>query len=160
MINNKRIIIVGAGGSGKDYLKQKFIDKGYKPSVAHTSREPRQGEEFGVDYFFVIKEKFEDYIKKGDFFEYKVYNGWYYGTSNIEFYNSEIFIMTPAAIEELSLDIRRTSMVIYLDIPKDIRKSRLLNRNDADSVDRRLQTDSEDFNDFKDYDIRITNCDF
>mgnify|MGYP000954014175 CR=1 FL=1 len=63
---NKRVIIVGKGGSGKDHLRKSLSEMGYKYCVSHTSRPPRQGEEGGVDYFFVSIEEVSDpdYLEK------------------------------------------------------------------------------------------------
>ena len=46
-----------------------------------TTREPRDGEINGVNYYFVTKDEFLDKIDDGDMLEYAVvYNGNYYGT--------------------------------------------------------------------------------
>jgi GTPase SAR1 family protein len=55
-----KIIIVGPGGSGKDFLRKKFTDKGFTYGVSFTSRPPREGEEEGIDYFFRDAEFFEN----------------------------------------------------------------------------------------------------
>jgi guanylate kinase len=159
-MNSKRIIIVGHGGSGKDYLKQKFIDKGYKPSVSMTTRPPREGEVFGKDYYFCAKHQFTGKIEDDEFFEYKEFRGWFYGTTKEEFNKSDIFIMTPPAIKELSKEIRESSFVIFIDIDEGLRSKRLSNRNDADSTARRIKADRELFECFTDYDLRITDPNF
>ena len=45
-----------------------------------TTREPREGEEEGVDYFYVDKKTFEKAIEEDRFLEYATYVGNYYGT--------------------------------------------------------------------------------
>ncbi len=45
-----------------------------------TTRQPREGEQDGVDYFFVSKEQFEENIKNGEMLEYAKYVDNYYGT--------------------------------------------------------------------------------
>lgn len=60
-------------------LMEKYSDK-YALSVSATTRDPRPGEEHGVDYFFVTKEEFEDMIQKGALVEYAQYVSNYYGT--------------------------------------------------------------------------------
>jgi guanylate kinase len=45
---NKRVIIVGKGGSGKDHLRKSLSEIGYNYCVSHTSRPPRQDEENGI----------------------------------------------------------------------------------------------------------------
>ena len=61
---------------------------------------------------------------------------------------------------ELAKKDRKNSFIIYLDIDERIREIRLSNRNDADSVDRRLKADKEMFENFNDYDLRISKPDF
>jgi hypothetical protein len=41
-----------------------------------------------------------------------------------------------------------------------MRRERLLRRSDAHDAERRLLADAIDFENFKDYDLRITNPDF
>ena len=64
-------------------------------------------------------------------------------------------------IEQLTPDVRKECTVIYLDIPSEVREQRMLERNDSnDSHLRRLLADEEQYKDFKDFDIKITNPDF
>ncbi|MDI3535720.1 MAG: guanylate kinase [Eubacteriaceae bacterium] len=49
-------------------------------SISETTRQPRNGEKHGRDYFFLTKTEFEERIKKGQYLEYaSVYEN-YYGT--------------------------------------------------------------------------------
>lgn len=155
-----KVILVGKAGAGKDYLKQKFIEKGYKPSVSATTRPPREGERDGVDYDFVSEHTFRDMEDQALFYESDWFNGWGYGTPIESWQNAEIFIMTPAGVDNLTAADRKRCLVVYLDIDKDIRYQRLAERSDADKVERRIAADEKDFADFKDYDLRITNPDF
>ena len=100
-------------------------------------------------------------IDKCEFYEWVAFNGWIYGTTKKQFYNDDIFIMTPSGLNQLSEDDRQTSTVIYLDIDEGVRKQRLLERKmPGDSVERRLEADREDFKNFKNYNIKITNQNF
>ena len=45
-----------------------------------TTRQPREGEEDGREYFFRTREQFEENIAKNGFIEYAQYCGNYYGT--------------------------------------------------------------------------------
>ena len=57
--------------------------------------------------------------------------------------------------------MRKGCFVVYLDIDRDIRESRLLGRQDKnDSITRRLDADDIDFGSFKDYDLKITDPEF
>jgi guanylate kinase len=50
-------------------------------SVSHTTRPERNGEQHGVDYWFVSRDEFLSMIEKGDFLEYAEVFGNLYGTS-------------------------------------------------------------------------------
>lgn len=157
-----KLIIVGAGASGKDFLKKKLISKGFSPSTSYTTRPPRPGEIDGEDYVFVDDATFLSMVAEDKFREWNKFTekGWYYGTTNDHFKSASLFVMTPSGIRALTPDERKEFFVIYLDIPESVRRERLLSRRDADFADRRLKTDREDFEDFEDFDIRITNSDF
>ena len=52
----------------------------YALSISMTTRQPREGEEDGREYFFRTREQFEENIAKNGFIEYAQYCGNYYGT--------------------------------------------------------------------------------
>ena len=77
------IVISGFSGAGKGTLMKELMrqyPEGYALSVSATTRQPRPGEQDGVDYFFVSREKFETMIAKEELVEYAQYVGNYYGT--------------------------------------------------------------------------------
>ena len=153
----RRIVIVGKGGSGKDHLRKELEKHGLKYCVSHTTRPPRHGEEDGIDYHFIGQREANMMKNRDEFYESVVFNEWIYGTSIREFYASNLFIMTPSGLSKMKKEDRERSFVVYLDIEEDVRKERLLKRNDADNVERRLNADHADFLDFTDYDYSITN---
>lgn len=155
----KRIILAGRGASGKDHLRAMIQSRGFKYSVSHTTRPPRIGEVNGKDYHFISLEDAEKMSASGDFIEHTLFNGWIYGTSKDEFLRSELFILTPSGISQLSEKDRSDSFIIYIDIDEDTRRGRMSERKDADSVERRLEADEKDFRNFSDFDCIITsNC--
>ena len=85
--NKKIIIITAPSGAGKTsitrYLLEKFPQLSF--SVSAATREPRDYEENGKDYYFMTVEAFQQKIQKGDFVEWEmVYEGKYYGTLKTE----------------------------------------------------------------------------
>ena len=79
----KLIVISGFSGAGKGTLMKELMrqhQERYALSVSATTRKPRVGEQDGVDYFFVTKERFEAMIEGGELVEYAQYVGNYYGT--------------------------------------------------------------------------------
>ena len=82
MKKGKFIIVSGPSGVGKGSICDRLVDElNAWYSVSSTTREARLGEVDGEDYFFITREEFEKRIEKGDFLEYNLYNGNYYGTS-------------------------------------------------------------------------------
>lgn len=158
---HKRIILVGRAASGKDYIRKKFEAQGFRYAVSYTTRPPREGEIDGVDYIFISQAEAQEMIKNDEFYEYVEFNGWIYGTSRDQFDEDDVFIMTPTGLSHVDEDSRKKSFVIFIDINEEIRRERMANRNmPGDSVDRRIEADRKDFENFTNYDIRITNPDF
>ena len=84
---NKILIIVGPSGVGKDTLMQKVFEKHpgfFKKGVTHTSRQIREGEKEGFNYYYVTKDEFLKLDAEGGLVEHNFYNGNYYGLSKME----------------------------------------------------------------------------
>ena len=75
-------VVSGPSGVGKGTIFNKVVKEvnGWY-SVSSTTRNPREGEINGINYFFISRDEFEDKIKNGEFLEYNYYNDNYYGTS-------------------------------------------------------------------------------
>lgn len=75
------VIISGPSGSGKGtVVKRLDAAYGYALSISMTTREPRQGEQHGRDYFFTTEEEFTKMRQQNELLEHAVYVGNYYGT--------------------------------------------------------------------------------
>ena len=158
---HKRVILVGRAASGKDYIRKKFENRGFKYAVSYTTRPPRDGEIDGQDYIFISPEKAQEMIKNDEFYEYVEFNGLIYGTTVDQFEEDDVFIMTPSGLAHVDEDSRKKSFVIFIDIDEAVRRKRMMERDmPGDSVERRIEADRKDFENFTNYDIRITNHDF
>lgn len=75
-------IIAGCSGVGKGTLIKLFLERNpnIQLSVSATTRSPREGEQDGVNYFFVSKEDFENSVKNNEFLEWAEFSGNLYGT--------------------------------------------------------------------------------
>lgn len=152
----KRIILVGKAASGKDHARKVLESIGANYAVSYTTRPPREGEVNTKDYFFIAPEEFEYMINKDKMYEYVEFNGWYYGTTNKQMDECDLFIMTPLGLSHLSPEDRKESFVAYFNIDEAIRRERMEKRQgNADSVERRIVADEEDFSEFINYDIVI-----
>lgn len=156
-----KLILVGKAAAGKDHLKSRLFKKGFVSGVSHTTRPPRNKEVHGEDYYFVTKDKFKSMVESNDFIEYMEFNGWYYGQTKTDFNKADVMIMSKDGLDMLPKKYREQCMVIYLDPPRLTRVERLEYRNDMnDSIMRRMNTDDEQFKNFRDYDLRVRNDDF
>lgn len=97
------IEILGFSGVGKSALVKDLAT--YSSSIYHrvvtaTTREKREGEINGVDYFFLSKEEFEKHIKEKSLIEYAKFNGNYYGTPISSFHEKKInlVVLEPSGV--------------------------------------------------------------
>ncbi len=83
MKNQKKLIILtGPSGVGKGTVVKEILgkEKNIWLSISATTREPREGEKEGENYYFLKQEKFKEMIKKNLFLEWAQFAGNYYGT--------------------------------------------------------------------------------
>ena len=75
-------VLSGFSGSGKGTIMKELLSRrqGYALSVSATTRQPREGEVHGREYFFVSRERFQEMIRQGELLEYAQYVDNYYGT--------------------------------------------------------------------------------
>ena len=79
---NKLFVISGSSGVGKGTVIKEFLRKNpeFKLSVSCTTRQPREGEIHGENYFFLSKEEFLACIERNEFLEWAQFSGNMYGT--------------------------------------------------------------------------------
>lgn len=76
-------VLSGPSGVGKGTVRKAIMQDEKNTlhySVSVTTRQPREGEVDGVDYFFKTKQEFEEMIKNDQLLEWAEYVGNYYGT--------------------------------------------------------------------------------
>jgi len=75
-------VLSGPSGVGKGTVLDRLFEtyNGINYSVSMTTREPRQGEVEGKDYFFVSEEEFTEIMDRDGFLETARVHGNYYGT--------------------------------------------------------------------------------
>lgn len=165
------VILSGVSGAGKDTIKKELLkrmeDVVTLPSF--TSRERRPIEEEGVQYHFITKEAFEEKIKKGDFYEYDVHHGNYYGTSrellNEKIEQGKIIVKdievngTENLLKLLKDDVK--IVTIFLKVDEAELRKRLQERGDSEE-DIELRLGRLDYEESKMniYDYVIKNNDF
>ena len=84
----KSVIFSAPSGSGKTTIINELLKKPelrLEFSISATSRQPRQGEVHGKDYYYLSNIDFRQKIDNSEFIEWEeVYNGSYYGTLKAE----------------------------------------------------------------------------
>ena len=163
---NIMVILSSPSGVGKTTLTKKIQQKyqTFKISVSHTTRSPRSNEVDGVDYFFVSHSKFENLIKKDEFYEHaKIFEN-YYGTlkSNVDemiLKNDIIFDIDWQGTKQLSKYKNLNLIKIYLITNKDELKKRLIkrNQNTNEEIEKRFNSFEENVKHWRDYDYIVIN---
>ena len=76
------IVVSGFSGAGKGTIMKELTKRydQYALSISATTRNPREGEENGREYFFITTEDFEKLIAEDGLIEHAKYVNNYYGT--------------------------------------------------------------------------------
>jgi guanylate kinase len=80
------IVVSGPSGAGKSTLIERFLreDDQSSFSVSYTTRQKREHEINGRDYYFVNKGRFEEMVGKDSFLEWESVHSYMYGTPKEE----------------------------------------------------------------------------
>lgn len=150
----KLIALMGKAGSGKDtilkHLSSYYPDK-YHEVISCTTRPPREGEQNGVNYYFLNIDDFTQKILNGDMLEVTEFNNWHYGTSlsSLSTDKINIGVFNPEGIRCLIEDSLIDLSVYYVQADDKERLLRQLNREKHPNVEeiiRRFSADQKDFN--------------
>ena len=166
MRKGRFIVISGPSGVGKGTICStliKELDAWY--SVSMTTRSIREGEVDGVNYYFVSKDEFEKRIKDGNFLEYNIYNGNYYGTPKdkvLEKINEGINVFSEIDVNG-AFNIKKIyedALLIYIAPPSiDVLRERLVGRatEDEQTIENRLKIAEEELKKIDFYDYVVIN---
>ena len=126
-------VICAPSGAGKTtIIKNLFKElQELEFSVSSTTREIRNNEEEGRDYYFIKKEEFEKKIKDGSFIEWEEVHGCYYGTLKSEITKErkgdvvfDVDVYGALSIKKLYPE----AVTIFIDVPREQLVARLRNR--------------------------------
>lgn len=166
------IIISGPSGVGKKTIIDQFIHNEQLNlcySISMTTREPREGEVNGVDYYFVSNEEFNDAIKNNKLLEWAEFATNKYGTPIERLYekinegkNVILEIEVVGAMDVMAKLDKSEYFSIFI-IPPSIEelKRRLLNRNteSIEKINKRIERAKVEITTTKNYDYVVLNDD-
>ena len=168
---HKLFVISSPSGGGKTSLINKLFEDSrsanFEKSISDTSRQKRQGDLEGKDYYFLSEKNFKDKINKEEYVEYATVFGNFYGTSKEEIkkkYNNSNLILEldwqgAYAVKELFDDAK----LIFLVPPSlDDLKQRLIKRNldSSEEIENRLSEAKKEISKSEMYDYLVLNDDF
>ncbi len=159
--HQKILIITAPSGAGKTSITRYLMNllPVLEFSVSATTRQPRNSEKDGVDYYFIGVEEFKQKIQQKEFAEWEmVYEGKYYGTLKSELKR----IWSLQKVPVLDIDVKgaihvqkqypENTLSIFIEPPSiDELKARLLGRGteNEESLQARINKASYEIS-FKD----------
>ena len=98
------IVLLGASGSGKSTIENELsTHHGFEKIISYTTRQPRDNEENGKDYWFVDNDTFEEVLKRDLFAEHDEYSqNRLYGTLKSDYVDgNKVVVLTPNGLRQL-----------------------------------------------------------
>ena len=177
-------IISAPSGSGKSTLTNRLLSivPDIKFSVSYTTRPPRGSETSGREYFYISRGEFENMVRDGAFLEHADVFGHCYGTArhymedafaegkdlllDIDVQGAaqvkaklpdavSIFVLPPSR-EELERRLRSRSEADD-EIQRKLLGDQARRFNTEETIQRRLQTASQEIENFCEYDYILVN---
>jgi guanylate kinase len=167
MSNKGRLIVFSApSGCGKGTMLAEILkDDSFRCSVSATTRNPREGEADGVNYYFITNEEFEKKISEDAFLEYAGYCDHYYGTLKSEvdpYLEKGINVILEIEVQGAMKirQIRPDALFVFIAPPSVGELRRRLNKRGTETqevIDQRVAAASTELTFADKYDYIIVN---
>lgn len=163
----KLFVISGSSGVGKGTVIKEFLNRhpNFKLSISCTTRAKREGEEHGINYFYLTKEEFMKCVENNEFLEWAEFSGNCYGTkkSFVEktLQNGENLILEIDTKGALNVKKIMPEAVLIFITPPSIEEleARLRGRHTEteDAIQKRLASIKQEIKNSEQFDFRIIN---
>lgn len=111
------IVLLGASGSGKSTIEHELAAHyGFNKIVSYTTRQPRNGEESGKDYYFTDNETFNEILERDLFAEHDEYSqNRLYGTLKSDYVGeNKVVVLTPNGLRQLKKNCPNEDIISIL----------------------------------------------
>ena len=147
------IVLLGASGSGKSTIEHELSEhNGFAKIISYTTRQKRNGEENGRDYYFTNNDTFNDMINQGLFAEYDEYSQKrLYGTLKSDYVEGDsVVVLTPNGLRQLKKNCNADDIfTVLIEASLGTRIKRYIDRcgvdkfnfDDADEIFARINRD-------------------
>lgn len=164
-MDDRKIIflILGESGAGKDHLVDRLCKTGLKKLVSHTTRE-RRPDEPDTSHVFST---YDDYVhakESGQIIAETYINGVYYWSTRDQLKEADLYIIDSIGADMLqSMRLPYKFIRIYINVPKSIRRERVVQR--GDSMETYAKRAADEFYQFAEmkiknkYDYAVSNID-
>ena len=171
MNQHKALLFSAPSGSGKTTIIRELLKRFdcFEFAISATSRQPRAGEQDGVDYYYLTPDAFRQRVANGDFLEWEeVYTDMLYGTLKSEIdriWNNGHIIIFDVDVKG-GMNIKRyfgdDALALFVMPPSiEVLRQRLQGRGteSADSIAKRLARSEVELQLAPQFDLTIVNDD-
>ncbi len=161
------LMVVAPSGAGKSSLVGALIatDPALTLSISFTTRNPRPGEVEGENYYFISELEFLQRKESGDFLEWALVHGNYYGTSKswilekMQLGQDVILEIDWQGAQQIQRIVPQASWIFILPPSLKILKERLYKRgqDDEKTIEKRLAAAHEELSHLDEADYLVVN---
>ena len=153
--HKRKLVLCGPHGSGKLYHTQRLEKAGYIVGMPITSNVQNKNRAV-----IVTPDEFESQCERMMYMERGIDSKgvWGYGITWDQFNKSDVLVLSPEGVASLrSAGCRDKTLVVYLDIPEQVRYASLLNKGwTLEAIEEGDAYDRTTFRTLTDYDVKVT----
>lgn len=163
------LVVSAPSGTGKTTVVERLVERSphLRQSRSYTSRPARAGEQDGVDYTFVGRDRFQAMVREGAFLEWADIFGHLYGTARAETERALadgtdlVLVIDVQGARQVRQQLPEAVAVFVLPPSFGALEARLRGRNkdSEDAMARRLDTARREVRAVEEYDYVVVNDD-